>query len=1435
LKEGEIEIAKEATTIRPAAFYMCTKITSIIFEEGGTEDFKLQDSYYTWSNKQTLGVGTTLSSGLVFFGCTSLKSIAFPARLTELGAYSLASYVGTTSSVNGVVTYPYALNINSITFADGCKLAKIGQNAFDSMFGLTSIILPDELTTVETNAFNACKNLKDITLGKSMDATAASATVTSLTALETVNVAKDSTLLSTDDHNILYDYNKEILVYCPIGYTGNFEVPATVKTIATSAFANVAGLGAVTFAASTEDLEIQGYAFQNSGITSIVLPSRVNALGTISSTSAYSYTFKGCENLTTVTFDDGYSYASIPSGMFQGCTALKEIYLPYKVSLIGAFAFEGCTSLKTVEFVARNDKTHTSELTYVGQSAFKNCSSLTSITIPDTVKMLGAVVSTLSKTPTVAITTSAYTFAGCTSLTSVHLPTAITIIPQYSFNGCTSLSTINVPASVTSIGMYAFQSCTELSSFDLTNVTTLGNFAFKGAGLTSVTIPKTLTTLGTNVFQNNVKLNTASIPTDAFATLSSYTFDGCTLLTDVTFTGDNKKLTTIDTSAFKGTGIVSITIPVSVTTINKLAFSGCTSLTTFSIAARTAANLVLAEATSGNGIFDGCTSLASVDLSYVSIVGAYNFEGCTALATVTRSADYGAATISQYVFEGCTALSSVQLENVAFTYLSGKTTKASTNIFDGCTSLTNMAFEKNKEGYTNYIVCSTTLTALPNYMFNGCSSLSDIALPSGLTSIGTYAFKNCAAITEFTIPTTVTTIGANAFQYSGITSVTIPASVTSMGNSVFANCASLTTVVYESSAFTGTNIFADCSSLSSVTLSGNITHIGTYAFKNCTSLKSIQLPSTLKQLGATSATYSVVASTSAYVFQNCTALEEIVIPDGVTVLGYGVFEGCTSLKNVHLGNVTTLGGMGSTSYTQKTTFAYCTDVNFTKNDSNTTLTISDDKHALYVDNVLYTYTGTDEEVVIADGTTEIGGQTFRYNTTMKKVTIPSTVTTILGYAFAGCEELTDVDIASDSQLTTIGTYAFSNAQKLTSINLSSTCDTVSGKTTVKAIGSYAFNNCYELVSVKLGSGTVDTAAFINCTSLTSIDFGEVSSLTGSNIFKGCTALTKVTVPDTVTVVGLSIFEGCTSLKEATINCGTAVKASNSWFKNCTALETVTFAAGIENFGNYMFQGCSSLVNVTLPSTLLLLSAGYGTTFKDCTSLEEITLPKGITAIYASDFSGCTNLKTVTAEGKITYIANNAFADCVNLTLKGFDFSEITYIGVTAFKNCASLTSISLPSLIGFSSSSSSTKVPTSTITVSTIAEVFAGCTSLTTVSMPNVTLLQKGLFNGCTALTEVITGDVTAIGDEAFKDCSSLTSFDLSSVTSIGANAFEGCTAIEKITIYKVTTTISANAFAGWTEDQCIEIPDFGEAEQPSGWSDDWATDCEATISSYEE
>ena len=714
--------------------------------------------------------------------------------------------------------------------------------------------------------------------------------------------------------------------------------------------------------------------------------------------------------------------------------------------------------------------------------------------------------------------------------------------------------------------------------------------------------------------------------------------------------------------------------------------------------------------------------------------------------------------------------------------------------------------------YNSYIFRNTFLDSNDQYV-------KKLIIDFGVTSIGKYSFYNCTRLESVTIPDSVTSIGSCAFSgCTSLTSVIIPNSVTSIGRYAFSGCANLTSITIPDSVTSiGGYAFSGCTSLTSVTIGNSVTSIDESAFENCTRLTSVTIPNSVERIGI-------------YAFKNCTSLTSVTIPDSVTSIGDDAFYECRSLESVTIGNnVTNIGSSA---------FNWCNNLtDITIPDSVTTIGPSAfsntayyndksnwDKGVLYLSNCLIDTNDDLTDYTIKDGTRIIANNAFYNCTSLTSVTIPDSVTSIGDYAFYGCTNLIRVNYSGTKSQWKAITIGYDNSYLTRAIIICT--DGIIGKGNTVTIDNLEYKIYDDTTSLV---GYVDTPE--NLMIPESVWYEgytfKVTSI-GRLAFDGCTSLTSVTIPDSVTSIGDSAFYGCTSLTSVTIG-NSVTSIGESAFKNCTGLTSVTIPDSVTSIGDSAFYGCTSLTSVTIGNSVTSIGESA---FKNCTSLTSVNYSgtksqwKAITigsdnSYLTRAFIKCTdgiigNGNTVTVDSVIYRLNDDYTAQVIsysgtpgNITIsecvsyESYTF-KVTSIGSSAFSGCTSLTSVTVPNgvtSIGSSAFSGCTSLTSVTIgnSVTSIGDsAFSDCASLTSITIPNsVTTIGNNAFSGCSSLTSVtIPNSVESIGDNAFQNCSSLTSATIgNNVTSIGSSAFFGCSKLKKIEVPDSVTYIGSKAF----------------------------------------
>lgn len=709
---------------------------------------------------------------------------------------------------------------------------------------------------------------------------------------------------------------------------------------------------------------------------------------------------------------EGVAVVSIGDYAFSDCGSLTSITIPNSMTRIGENAFEKCHALLAVIIP--------DSVTDIDDYAFSCCISLTNVTIPSGVTSIGD-----------------YAFSNCNSLTDLTISNSVENIGDYAFSGCNSLTKVTIPDSVTSIGNYAFEFCSKLTEAMISNsVTSIGEGTFFNCfNLTGVTIPDSVTSIGSFAFGYCDKLNDVTIP-NSVKSISDYAFEYCTNLTNVT-------------------------IPDSVTSIGSKAFCYCKSLTEINVAE---GNEVYA---SENGIlFDkdktslliyplGKTEAEYTIPNSVTDIGAHAFEYCDQLTGVTIPDSV--TRIGDYAFSYCSGLTDLTIPD--------HVTSIGESAFKLCSSLTSATIPEG-------------MMSIGNSLFSGCSSLASVTIPDSVTNIGDYAFSGCSGLTSLTIPDSVTSIGNSALLGTGYynDANNWQDGAIYLSHWLLAtNEKELPTVytIKEGTVGICDNAFSYCRNLTDVTIPNSVKHIEERAFYCCSGLSDVTIPNSVTSIGKSA-------------FYEC-GLISVTIPDSVTSIDDYAFQSCSFLKEI---NVTE----GNTAYISKDGVLFNADMS-----------------------VLVSYPGgkTEDAYAIPDGVTSISDGALSCCRPLFYVTIPNSVTSIGNDAFYFCYNLSDVTIPNS--VTSIGERAFSDCYTLTSVTIPNS---------VTSIGKKAFYNCNRLIQVTIPNRltSIDELVFYNCVSLSSVTIPESVTSIGNDAFYNCYGLTSVYfMGDTPALVG-AVFE-----------------------------------------------------------------------------------------------------------------------------------------------------------------------------------------------------------------------------------------------------------------------------------------------------------------------
>ena len=403
----------------------------------------------------------------------------------------------------------------------------------------------------------------------------------------------------------------------------------------------------------------------------------------------------------------GSNVTSIGVMAFRDCINLTSIEIPNSVTNIAYNAFYGCYNLMNIIVDVGNIRYHSAD----------NCLIET-----ETRTLIIGCKNCIIPTDGSVISIGGYAFRGCSGLTSITIPDCVTSVGEYAFNACSDLTSITVGNNVTSIGHYAFYDCSKIEEINYTGdingwckITGLNNLMGYGAS------GKTLIIDGKEIRDEFVIL-------DGVTSIGNYAFYGCSNLTSIIIPNN---VTSIGNNVFDGcSGLRSVTIPDSITSIGEHAFNACSSLINLDIG-----NGVM---NIGYGAFAGCSSLTKITIpdSVISI-GDRVFDACSSLVSVTIGSNI--TRIGGWAFRGCNSLSDILVSSKNSKYHSKDNciidTESKTLVL-GCknsvipsdgsvTSIGDYAFYGC--GSLISITITNCITSIGNDAFSGCSSLTGIA------------------------------------------------------------------------------------------------------------------------------------------------------------------------------------------------------------------------------------------------------------------------------------------------------------------------------------------------------------------------------------------------------------------------------------------------------------------------------------------------------------------------------------------------------------------------------------------------------------------------------------------------------------------------------------------------------------------------------------
>ena len=937
-------ISSSVTQIGSYAFKGCTGLLSIKVEDGNTVyDSRNECNAIINTITNTLELGcqnTTIPEDVAYIGaesfynCTGLTTIIIPSTISSIGDRAFYGCSGLTEMYCKAYNPPYigADVFNGVDKSIPLYLLRIGVDNYRNYGGwneFTNMIAHYEIAPV--GAIIEVNNIKYEVTEADSEVKLISGSATDL--MVDVVEYNGINLAVTAIGDFAFKNCETI--------TSFLMFSDRLKSIGKGAFSGCSNLGSIwldLFENAECGVMIGDSAFNNcTSLNDIGIPVGVDSIG--------KYAFNGCSaalfvNLpSTLTSIDDYAFAGcsgvieircqadippvIQENTFAGVDKNTQLYVPiqsieaYKeaefwsefTNVLPIIVYGTQFEVDGIRYETVNDTEvqviYNDSVPYAGvinipdsvnfysaklavsgiySEAFLNCTELTSVSIPETVKSLNY-----------------NAFKGCTGLTSVIIPNSVSWIDGAVFEDCTGLETVVLPNSIISIVSGVFKGCTSLNT---------------------ITIPETVTRIGSAAFQNCTGLTSIVIPQNV-VTIEDMAFSGCTGLTEIY--SNPATPPTLYSETFFG---VDKSIPVYVGSGCLQAYQSAWYWNEFTNFVEQSGFVAEGVRFEHNGLY--YISLGEGNLAVTYKDGWEDYAGDIVIPAqvVYNDNTYNVTTIGYRAFAECKDLTSLvipasitKIEEYAFLGRTGLTSiiiEEGNPVYDSrdnCNAIIITDGDKLYYGCKNTVIPGTVkeilalaflscielkeinlpegLTHIMDAAFYGCSGLTSITIPESMTYLGWYAFEGCTGIKSITIPKNVSYISAECFNSGVLTSITVAedntvydsrencnAIIETATNKLVMGCRN--SIIPNGVQSIGVSAFVHCDGLTEIIIPDGVTLIDDRAFEYCVDLANITIPSSIEYIGNSA-------------FYYCTNLTTVTMPSSVANIGKWAFLGCNKL------------------------------------------------------------------------------------------------------------------------------------------------------------------------------------------------------------------------------------------------------------------------------------------------------------------------------------------------------------------------------------------------------------------------------------------------------------------------------------------------------------------------------------------------------------